>query len=177
MVSGFDVGVVLETRRLRLRPPEKGDLNDLLAAGADPEIQRWMAWAPDQTVESALEWCTTPPDPLTSVTFTVTADDQFVGAAGLHRADWLDGRVEVGYWIAPWARHRGYAVEAARGVAGYAFEKGMFRIELLAAAANLASQGVALKAGFIREGVARDAILTGTGRADAVQFSLLEGEL
>jgi RimJ/RimL family protein N-acetyltransferase len=109
--------------------------------------------------------------------FAIVAGDRLAGSVGIGRTDWTDGRAEVGYWIAPWARRKGYAVEATRGVAAYAFEKGMHRIELLAAVANLASQGVAVKAGFTRECVLREAMLISAGRVDAVLFSLLTSEL
>ena len=175
----FDEGVLLETRRLLLRPFEEDDAPDILAASRDPELLRWMAWAPAQTAETALAWCVTHShaDPAHGVNFAVVGGDRFVGTVGLSRTDWTDGRVEIGYWIAPWARRKGYAVEATLGAAAYAFEKGLHRIELLAAVGNLASQGVAEKAGFTREGVLRQATLTPAGRVDAVLFSLLEGEL
>lgn len=175
----FDEGVLLETERLLLRPFEEEDAADVLAASRDAEILRWMAWAPAQTARSAREWCTTHAhrDPADAVNFAITGGDRLIGAVGLDRPEWTDGRVEVGYWIAPWARRKGYAVEATRGVAAYAFEKGIHRVELLAAVGNRASQGVALKAGFTREGVLREAVLTPAGRADAVLFSLLESEL
>jgi ribosomal-protein-serine acetyltransferase len=175
----FDVGVLLETQRLLLRPFEEGDAPDVLAASSDPEILRWMAWAPAQTAKAALAWCLTDShvDPIHGVNFAVVAGDRFVGTVGLSRTDWTDGRVEVGYWIAPWARRKGYAVEATRGAAAYAFGKGLHRVELLAAVGNRASQGVAAKAGFTREGVLREATLTPAGRVDAVLFSLLESEL
>jgi ribosomal-protein-serine acetyltransferase len=175
----FDVGVLLETQRLLLRPFEEGDAPDILAASSDPEILRWMAWAPAQTAKTALAWCLTDShvDPIHGVNFAVVAGDRFVGTVGLSRTDWTDGRVEVGYWIAPWARRKGYAVEATRAAAAYAFGKGLHRVELLAAVGNRASQGVAEKAGFTREGVLREATLTPAGRVDAVLFSLLESEL
>jgi RimJ/RimL family protein N-acetyltransferase len=62
-------------------------------------------------------------------------------------------------------------------VAAYAFEKGMHRVELLTAVTNLASQGVAEKAGFTRESVLREAMLISTGRVDAILYSLLASEL
>lgn len=175
----FDQGVLLETQRLLLRPFEEGDAPDVLAASGDPEILRWMAWAPAQTEETALAWCLTDAhvDPIHGVNFAIVGGDRFVGTVGLTRTDWTDGRVEVGYWIAPWARRKGYAVEATRGAAAYAFGKGLHRVELLAAVGNRASQGVAEKAGFTREGVLREATLTPAGRVDAVLFSLLESEL
>lgn len=175
----FDEGVLLETERLLLRPFEETDADEVFAASEDPEIRRWMPWASTQTRQTALDWCTTHahPDPARAMNFAVVAGDSFAGSIGLGRTDWTDGRVEIGYWIAPWARRKGYAVEATRGAAAYAFEKGMHRVELLTAVTNVASQGVAAKAGFTRECVLREAMLISTGHVDAVLFSLLESEL
>ena len=131
------------------------------------------------TRQSAANWCTTHahPDPGRAINFAIVAGDRFAGSIGLGRVDWTDGRVEIGYWIAPWARLKGYAVEATRGVAAYAFQKGLHRVELLAATGNVASQRVAERAGFTRECVLREAMLIGEGRSDAVLFSLLDREL
>ena len=162
-----DEGVLLETERLLLRPFEEDDAKDVLAASEDAEIRRWMPWAATQTMQTAVDWCTTHAhtDPARAMNFAIVADERFAGSIGLGRTDWADGRAEVGYWVAPWARRRGYAVEATRGVAAYAFEKGMHRMELLAAVGNVASQGVAEKAGFTREAVLREAMLIGSGAA------------
>ncbi len=175
----FDEGVLLETERLLMRPFEEDDAENVLAASRDPEILRWMPWASAQTMTTATDWCTTHshPDPGRAINFAIVGGDGFAGSIGLGRTDWTDGRAEVGYWIAPWARRKGYAVEATRGIAAYAFERGMHRIELLAATEHVASQGVAVKAGFTRECVLREAMLIGAGRVDAVLFSLLESEL
>ena len=138
-----------------------------------------MPWASAQTMQTALDWCTTHahPDPARAMNFAIVAGDRLRGLVGLGRTDWTDGRVEVGYWIAPWARRKRYAVEATRGVAAYAFEKGMHRVELLTAVTNVASQGVAEAAGFTRECVLREAMLISAGHVDAVVFSLLESDL
>ena len=40
--------------------------------------------------------------------------DRCDGSIGLDRADWESGQAEIGYWVAPWARRRGYATEAVR---------------------------------------------------------------
>lgn len=175
----FDEGVLLETERLLLRPFEENDAEEVFTSSQDPEILRWMPWASAQTMQLAVDWCTTHahPDPARAMNFAIIAGDRFAGSIGIGRTDWTDGRAEVGYWIAPWARRKRYAVEATRGVAAYAFEKGMHRIELLAAVTNYASQGVAEKAGFTRESVLREAMLISTGRVDAVLYSLLASEL
>lgn len=173
----FDPGVLLETERLLLRPLDEDDAAAVLAASGDAEIRRWMPWAPIRDLRLARDWCVAPIDPARGMQFAIVAGDLFAGSVSLGRTDWVDGRVEIGYWISPQVRRRGYAAEAARGAAAYAFEKGMHRVELLAAVGNHASHGVAEKAGFTREGVLRQALLVPSARVDAVLFSLLATDL
>jgi ribosomal-protein-serine acetyltransferase len=174
----FDAGVILTTKRLTLRPFETEDAGDLLEATRDPELLRWMPWAPGHTLTQARDWCTVHAhaNPEEQLNLAIVASGRFCGAVGLNRAAWASGRVEIGYWIAPWARRQGYAAEATCGVAAYAFAKGLYRIELLAATGNIASQRVAERAGFTREGVLRRVLIIPGGRSDAVIFSLLKGE-
>ena len=56
-------------------------------------------------------------------------------------------------------------------------EQGFERVELRAATGNLASQRVAEKAGFVREGVARNAGHVTHGRVDLVVYSLTRADL
>jgi len=179
--TGFHTGLRLESERLLLRPFTAADAPDVLAAvDGDPEIRRWMPWAAGYTMERALAWCTRYAhlDVPTGVQFALEPrrGGRLVGSAGVHRADWERGDAEVGYWIAPWARRRGYATEATRAVSEYLFERGFHRVHLVIAVDNVASQAVARKAGFIREGVMRRALPVPGGYADAVLFSLLRGE-
>jgi ribosomal-protein-serine acetyltransferase len=174
----FEAGVTLTTRRLTLRPFQAADAADVIEAIRDPEIQRWMPWAPEQTPARARDWCTVyaHADPEEQINFAIDVAGRCSGAIGLNRAAWASGRVEIGYWLAPWARRQGYAVEATREVARYAFAQGLHRVELLAASGNVASRRVAERAGFIREGVLREALVVPGGRADAVLYSLLKGD-
>jgi RimJ/RimL family protein N-acetyltransferase len=85
----------------------------------------------------------------------------------------------VGYWCAAHERRRGIATRALRLVCRYALDElGLARIELITDVDNVASQGVAQKAGFRREGVLRSHLRHPDGhRRDSVMFSLLPGEL
>ena len=56
-------------------------------------------------------------------------------------------------------------------------ETPVHRISLLAATGNTASQRVAAKAGFVREGVLRGAGHTHTGRVDCVVYGLVPEDL
>jgi RimJ/RimL family protein N-acetyltransferase len=80
---------------------------------------------------------------------------------------------EIGYWMGPADRRHGYVTEAVRAVAEYAFGLGLYRLELLAATGNVASQRVAERAGFTREGRERRSIWLHGVRQDALVWSLL----
>lgn len=172
--------VVLETGRLRLRAFEAGDVGDVAAACADPLIQRWLPLPSPYTDEDARAWVTegAHADRLAGCgiqrAMAPTDGGRLVGSVGLVRIDRRHASGEVGYWVAPWARRRGYAVEATRALARWGLGTlGLARVELRAAPENVASQRVALRAGFVCEGVQRSAGRTGAGRTDLVCFSLL----
>ncbi|MEW9530112.1 GNAT family N-acetyltransferase [Microbispora sp. NPDC049125] len=172
----------LTSDRLVLRRFSRRDAFDVVdAVRNDPEIARWMTWAAGYTLERALEWCTR----LAHASgqgyggnFAIEPKDggRLAGAIGVQREDHERGDAEVGYWISPWARRRGYAVEATQMITAHLFSLGFHRVHLLAATGNHASQAVARRAGFIEEGILRQALPVPGGRADAVVFSILNGE-
>jgi RimJ/RimL family protein N-acetyltransferase len=78
----------------------------------------------------------------------------------------------------PWGRERGLAAEATRALAEWLLGKhGFERLELRAATGNTAPQRVAVKAGFTREGVLRNAGLIHAGRADLALYSKISADL
>jgi len=99
---------------------------------------------------------------------------QGLGMISLHLFATDPGLAEVGYWLRREARGHGAATTAVRLVAGWAFgELGIRRLNLQTAPENLASQRVAERAGFTREGLLRAWLPTANGRRDSVMFSLL----
>ncbi len=102
------------------------------------------------------------------------AQAQGLGLIELHQVADDPGLAEVGYWLRREARGHGAATTAVRLVAGWAFgELGIGRLNLQTAPENLASQRVAERAGFTREGLLRAWLPTAEGRRDSVMFSLL----
>jgi len=85
----------------------------------------------------------------------------------------------TGYWCVRRARGRGITTRALRRLCRHALDElGVHRIELTADLGNVASQRVAEKVGFQREGVMRSKYAHPDGhRIDSVLFSLLPGEL
>lgn len=99
------------------------------------------------------------------------------GGASLYEVDRAAGRASVGYWVAAPARRRGVATTAVRLVAGWAFGTlDTARLQLTCGPDNVASQGVAARCGFTREGVLRAHLPFQGGRRDTVVFSLLADE-
>lgn len=175
---------VLHSRRLLLRAFDAGDITDTLASCSDSLTQRWLPLPRPYTLDDATAWCTTTAhamrDSGDGIQFAVTDADskRLVGQVGLKKTDWRALVSEVGYWVSPWARGRGIAVEATRTLAHWLLTDQRFqRMELRAATENAASQAVAVKAGFHREGTLRNAGFVHGARVDLVLFSLLPGDL
>ena len=80
----------------------------------------------------------------------------------------------IGYWVGqPFAR-RGHTLAAVRAVTAFCFQRlGLHRVEAACIPANGPSQGVLLKAGFQREGVARAYLRIDGAWRDHLLFGLL----
>jgi RimJ/RimL family protein N-acetyltransferase len=103
---------------------------------------------------------------------------RLLGSISLKKTDWRALTSEVGYWVSPWAHGRGLAAEATRALAEWLLGKqGFERLELRAATGNTASQRVAVKAGFTREGVLRSAGFVHAGRVDLAVYSKINADL
>jgi RimJ/RimL family protein N-acetyltransferase len=89
------------------------------------------------------------------------------------------GHADIGYWLLPEARGSGYATRATRLVATWALlDQGFPRVQLWAAAGNLASQRVAVLSGFKHEGrLRRHGLLPSGERVDAHYYSLIPEDL
>jgi ribosomal-protein-serine acetyltransferase len=93
---------------------------------------------------------------------------------GLHRSH-LEALSSIGYWMRADLTGKGYTTEATAGLLAFAFEAaGMYRVELRAGVENRASQRVAEKLGFTREGVLRRGCPVSADRAyDCYLYGLL----
>lgn len=102
------------------------------------------------------------------------------GAIGLHRVSEALRSAAIGYWLAREARGHGYVSRAVRVLAGWAFDElGLARLELTTDPENSASQRVAERCGFQKEGRLRSHMLVRHSgqRRDSLVYGLLPGEL
>jgi RimJ/RimL family protein N-acetyltransferase len=172
-------GSTLRTERLRLEPIAPGNADELWEASKTSlrELNRWMWWAAEASLASTRAFAEDTERLRRegmSYQFAVRDDGGVAGAMGvdIHGAERRVG--EVGYWIRTDRAGRGYATEAGRAVVDFAFaEIGLYRLELRAGVENRASQRVAEKLGFTREGTLRQGCAHGRMGYDCYLYGLL----
>jgi len=102
---------------------------------------------------------------------------QFLGFIALVKLDIEKQEAEAGYIVASHARGRGIATRALRLLTDWAFaEFPLERIELLIDSENAASEVVAQRCGYTREGVLRWTFLKRGMRSDTIVYSKLRRE-
>jgi RimJ/RimL family protein N-acetyltransferase len=166
-----------------LRAWERGDAAAVTAACQDPEIPRWTVVPYDYTEAHARDFIAgTAGDIATGrelpLAIVDAGDGRLLGAIGLSSFNWPDLKAEIGYWIAAGERGRGVGARATRMLSEWAIAQlGLERIELLANPGNEASQRLAERAGYTREGTLRGYRRRHGEREDLVMFSLLARDL
>ena len=168
---------------LVLRPWRDTDTAALVDACQDPEIARWTAVPSPYGERDAFAYLArAEADRLAGRELGLAIADEstgeLLGSCGLARFDWHDRKAEIGYWIAARARRRSVGSSATRVLARWGLEQlGLERVELLVNPANEASQRLAERAGFTREGLLRSYRRRKGEREDLIMFSLLRGDL
>jgi RimJ/RimL family protein N-acetyltransferase len=169
-VPGPDVDpVAIPFGRYLLDLPVASDLDDVEAALSDPDIALWnpaahrpgvvardrarlwigdrAAWADDHA-----SWVVR------------DLDGHIVGAVSVHHLDHAMGTGEIGYWLTRAGRGRGLGLAAVVLATRFGFDVlELARIELYHAVENTASCRLALAAGYLHEGVARQSFVYGDG--------------
>ena len=100
-----------------------------------------------------------------------------IGSIGSHKIDWLNRKLEFGYWIAREFQGRGIITEASRAFIDHAFQEWkMNRVEIHCATGNVRSCAVPKRLGFQLDGTMRHAQLLNGQYVDILVFGLLAQE-
>ena len=186
---GAPVDLMRATARLprdeliALRRWRADDVTALAEACADAEVQRWTLVPGEYTEADGRDFVAATAEGLhagaSCELAAVDAADPgtVLGSIGLMRIEWGLERAEVGYWTRAEARGRGVASRAVRLLSGWAFaELGLARLQLTPYLGNAASERVALRAGYSREGVLRRYFRSKAGLVDVVMYSRLRDD-
>jgi RimJ/RimL family protein N-acetyltransferase len=170
--------VELRNGDLVLRSWMEDDIVALVAAIDDPEIAHWIPLIPHPYTEDDAREFLRGDVAADDYRLAVTLDGEVVGGIGIG-VNSHQYRGTIGYWVAAPARGQGICTRALRLLSRHALDElELQRLELITDPDNVASQRVAEKVGFRREGVLRAHLRHPDGRIrDSVMFSLLPGEL
>ena len=139
---------------LALRPFRDADVPLLLDAFADEAMLRWNP-GPD-TADGVGEWLRHRNDWSSGdhASWAIAGpDDELAGSVSLHHLDWEQRDAEIGYWVAPWTRRRGFGLRGVTAAIRYAFDRiGMHRVYLYHDVANEPSCRLATALGTRLEG-------------------------
>jgi RimJ/RimL family protein N-acetyltransferase len=152
------------------------------AACQDPAISRWIPFVPSPytraDAEAYLRDCIGSDETRHPFAVVDATTGELLGSIdmGVNSQGY---RGHIGYWVVASARGRGICTRALRLLSAWALEHlELIRLELITDPDNVASQRVAEKVGFRREGVLRRHLRHPDGRVrDSVLFSLLPGEV
>jgi RimJ/RimL family protein N-acetyltransferase len=159
-----------------LRPFQVSDAPAVARACRDSDILHFTFMQDGLTESGAVEWINRATEswPKGYPRFAIVDadDDHLLGQVGLAvNAEQLSA--EGYYWVVASERRQGVASHALGLVADWGFTKGIERLFLLIQPENDASNGLAAKMGFVREGLLRSYEVVKDKRPDLVSWSLL----
>ncbi|MEU5561925.1 GNAT family N-acetyltransferase [Micromonospora musae] len=181
MRTAFSVKPTLTGERVTLRPFEDADLEAMRSALADPEVRRLTGSPPDEPFDDARlrEWYGSRNAQADRLDLAVVDRERgvCVGEAVLNLWDAENRACNFRILIGPGGRDRGLGTEATRLIVGYGFERlGLHRVSLEVYATNPRARRAYEKAGFVAEGLLRDALRDGDRWVGATVMSILAPE-
>jgi [ribosomal protein S5]-alanine N-acetyltransferase len=172
----------LQTARLRLRPFDDADANDLFALHSNAYVLRyWDAppWSERVRAERFIAACRQMAQGGTGARLAVdrVTDGTFIGWCSLNRWNPDYRSASLGYCFDDAAWGHGYATEAARVLLRWAFDTlDLNRVQAETDTRNVASARVLEKLGFVREGTLREDCVVNGEVSDSWVYGLIRRE-
>lgn len=144
-------------------------------------LQEWMPWVEatkeQEDTEAFLHGQLEQFSTGSGLTAGIWCNDALAGVIGTLRINWLDRRVEIGYWIAAELEGKGLVTEAARLLVDYLLgQLDLHRVEIRCGIGNLRSNRIPERLGFKWEGVEREAHLVQGTFQDMNRWAMLQKE-
>jgi RimJ/RimL family protein N-acetyltransferase len=174
------------TTRFELRRFGRRDVDALTGAvrASLPELQQWLPWAHSgydrddaaaYVRDSVQAW--REGRAFDYAIRGVEEEDKHLGNVSIWHVSRMGRTGEIGYWVRTDRAGTGIATEVTARMAAIGFERmGLHKINLRIAVGNRASERVAEKLGFTREGVLREELLIRGRWVDHTLYSIIEHE-
>lgn len=171
-----------DTKRLRVRPWRKSDLAALHALYGDPVNLRYWSVPANARLEDTrkqMRWHTAyKPNWYVMWALEEKKSKRVIGMVNYHHRFMHQKRVDVGWLILPSHQGKGLTTEAMRPLLHHLFDTlGIHKVEALIVPANKASQALARRLGFRKEGgPIRDRWRLGEDWHSVLIYGLVAGE-
>ncbi|MFI5160869.1 MAG: GNAT family N-acetyltransferase [Sphingobacteriales bacterium] len=142
---------------------EKGDEASLQRNADNTNISGFLLdrFPSPYTMEDARAWVDRLIEQNPLINFAIVIDNKVVGGIGLElRDDVYRKTALLGYWLSEALWGKGIVTEAVKLITNYAFENlDLIRIQAGVLSKNPASMRVLEKAGYLKEGISRNAVI------------------
>ena len=163
-----------------IRGWKKGDAVSLQKHANNPKVSACLMdrFPSPYTMEDAIAWVDRLIDQDPFVNFAITINDEIIGGIGMEpRQDVYRKTAILGYWLSEELWGRGIMPEAVKLITHYAFTRlDLIRLQASVYSKNPASMRVLEKAGFIKEGVMRNAVIKNGVVMDEHLYAILKME-
>ncbi|WP_380170649.1 GNAT family N-acetyltransferase [Kineococcus sp. DHX-1] len=165
-----------------LRPFRDGDVAMAVDLATDPYVPLTGSLPAHADADQALAWVRRQQGRVAegvgyALAIADRDSDEALGQIGLWSRALDEGRLAVGYAVAPSARGRGVAAAALTALTSFAWTvPGAHRVELVVEPWNEASIRTAERAGYRREGLLRSYRDIGGRRRDLLLFARVRGD-
>lgn len=153
----------LECGICAIREWKRGDEWDLVQAADNPNVSRYLTdrFPNPYTIQDAYAWIDLNEAKRNNTNFAIDVGGAVAGGIGYSLGAY-EARITatIGYWLAQPFWGRGIATAALKALTEYAFDThALRRISSVVMAPNVASARVLEKAGYVREGIMRNAVI------------------
>ena len=175
--------MTLTGRFVRLEPLSLAHLDDLCAAGLDPDLWRWIpsSVSTREDMRGYIETALREREAGVSLPFAVIHGERAraIGSTRYGNINLAKRRLEIGWtWYGREFQRSPVNTECKLLLLAHAFETlGLVRVEFKTDALNEKSRNALLRIGAMQEGVFRKHVICQSGRIrDTVYFSILDSE-
>ncbi|HTK19139.1 MAG TPA: GNAT family protein [Mucilaginibacter sp.] len=161
-----------------IRGWKKGDEVSLQKNANNPKVSACLMdrFPSPYTIEAAINWVGALIDQYPVINFAITINDEVIGGIGMEpRQDVYRKTAIIGYWLSEELWGKGIMPEAVKLITEYAFTYLNFiRLQASVYSKNPASMRVLEKAGYVKEGVMRNAVIKDGEILDEHLYAILK---
>lgn len=176
--------MVMDTKRLILRPILESDADPLYPLINDPDVAANMHIPHPYPDGMLLPWIKAARESMAhderrEMTILLKSTGAPIGVCGIHRIDWEHMSGEIGYWLGKPFWGNGYMTEAVTGILEYGFNEldlDLYRMYARCLMCNPASARVLEKSGMKFEGCARGEVKKDGRYIDVLHFGMIKPE-